>query len=320
MAKTTLLIEMIDRLRNRPGVSVGELASGLNRSQRTIYRWLSELSVEVGAPVCCRNGGYYLEDERQAQTSSLSAEELVVLRMSLKSTPFAEGSPMRQRAESAWRKIRDAASTERLQAASDIGGGYSLRLTAPKGFVEPAITQTLENAIASRSRLRIVYRSQKSNQVKQYTIDPYALVFRRHSWYLLANCLEHGRVVQFKLVRFRDAVETGAQFQPPPDFSVDEHFKSSWEAWAGAEPVEVRVQFSPKVSVMVAEARRHPTQVTHTQPDGSIIFEATVAGIEEIAIWILGYGRDAEVLDPPELRDYVANHAAALAAIYAPTD
>jgi proteasome accessory factor B len=36
----------------------------------------------------------------------------------------------------------------------------------------------------------------------------------------------------------------------------------------------------------------------------------TVSGLQEISWWILGYGDQAEVLKPPELRRLVAGHAA----------
>ena len=316
MTKTALLIDMIDRLRSRPGITMSELASSLGRSERTIYRWLSELSVDVGAPVYCKDGGYYLSGNGNSKLN-LTAEELVALRMSLKSAPFARGSRIGGQARSAWLKIREATSPDKLETAGEIGSGYLVQLTALEGTVDSGISAKLEDAIARRRRLRVVYRSQKSNEVKEYTIDPYALVFRRHSWYLLAHCHEHGKVAQFKLVRFRDAVETGDVFAPPKSFSAEDYFKSSWEVWGGGEPVTVRVRFSPMVSLMVSETRRHPTQQVHAQTDGSVIFEATVSGIEEIAIWILGFGKEAEVLDPEELRAHVSAQAIGMTAVYA---
>lgn len=316
MAKTALLIEMIDLLRGRPGITVDELASSLGRSERTIYRWLSELSGDIGAPVHCREGGYYLSEQRSLGTLQLTAEELLALRTALKSLPQGDGSSLRGRAESAWLKIRDASPGRDVDMAWELSNGYDVSVTAPQSFVKPHIPQIIESAITHHQRLNIVYRSQNSNRVKQYTVDPYALVFRRHSWYLLAHSQEHGRVVQFKLARFRDAASAGVEFRPPVGFSVDEYFKLSWEAWAGGDPTDVRIRFSPKVAVMVAETRRHSTQRVHPQIDGGIIFEATVAGIEEIAIWIMGFGKDAEVLAPADLRDLVRDHALGMAGIY----
>lgn len=317
MAKTALLIEMINLLRGRPGISVPELAASLGRSERTIYRWLSELSAEIGAPVYFRDGGYYLAQSERASSMRFTAEELLALRSALRSPVFGDGSPLRGQAQSAWTKVRDASSSDDLLAANGLAESYSVHVTAPKGYSSTEIPRVIENAISERRRLKIVYRSQKSNCVKDYTIDPYALVFRRHSWYLLAHSAEHGKIAQFKLVRLREARETETTFEMPADFSVDDYFRLSWEAWAGGEPVDVRVRFGPEVASMVAEAKRHPTQRVCPQMDGGIIFEATVAGIEEIAIWVMGFGKDAEALEPPELRAHIRDHALAMATMYA---
>ena len=62
----------------------------------------------------------------------------------------------------------------------------------------------------------------------------------------------------------------------------------------------------------VAETRWHPSQVTETGADGSLVWRARVSGVLEVRSWILGWGGDAEVLEPAELRDWVAaQHAAA---------
>ena len=37
--------------------------------------------------------------------------------------------------------------------------------------------------------------------------------------------------------------------------------------------------------------------------DGSIRFKVTTRGIEEIQRWILSFGREAEVIEPKELRE-----------------
>jgi predicted DNA-binding transcriptional regulator YafY len=189
-------------------------------------------------------------------------------------------------------------------------------VNAPATDADLRILETIEGAVNSNRRLSVMYRSQKSNAIKAYVIDPYALVFRRHSWYVLAHSQEHGEVVQFKLARFKSATETGESFTPPSGFSVDDHFRLSWEAWGGGEAVRVRVKFSARVAAMIAEAKRHPTQQIDPQPDGSVIFEATVRGIEEIAIWIMGYGRDAVVLEPESLRDHILAHAQGMISQY----
>lgn len=309
MTKTALLIEMIDVLQNHPGIDIKELAAAVGRSERTVYRWLSELSSDIHAPIYCNDGGYYLLNREGTTKLHLAPEELLAVRLSLKSAPFAEGSPIKKHAESAWLKIRDASSWEQLQSASEISDSFAINVTAPEGNVRPELIETLEKAVASHHRMDIVYRSQKSNRIKEYSIEPYAIVFRRHSWYMVAFCLEHNKIVQFKVVRIRNAIDTGIDFELPKDFTLEDYYKFSWEAWAGGEPTKVRIRFSPDVAEMVSETKRHPTQVVYHESDGGIIFEATVAGIEEIAIWLMGFGGDAKVLEPNSLRDLMLDRA-----------
>ena len=67
---------------------------------------------------------------------------------------------------------------------------------------------------------------------------------------------------------------------------------------ADEEPLDVVIRFSPAVAKRAAETRWHPSQETEEQPDGSLLWRATVAGMREIRIWIMGWGADAEVLEP----------------------
>jgi hypothetical protein len=55
----------------------------------------------------------------------------------------------------------------------------------------------------------------------------------------------------------------------------------------------------------------HDTQGIVPQKDGSIVFEAEVAGTEEIKFWVMSWGSKAEVLEPPSLREEIRVEAEA---------
>ncbi|MDH7602469.1 MAG: WYL domain-containing protein [Armatimonadota bacterium] len=316
MAKSGLLLEMIQLLRQRPGITVEQLAQAVGRSERTVYRWLREISSCLGARVTCDKGGYYLNEPTGTTKINLAPEEIMALRLSLSSAPFAEGSPVKRYSESAWRKIRDGVAWDSVEAAEDLAESRVVRITAQQVDLPQDLLDTLNNALDLHHRLKVVYRSQKSRRVNEYTIEPYALTFRRHSWYMLGYCPQYDRVIQMKLIRIISAVDTGEVFEPPENFSVDEYFATSWEAWGGGEPVKVRVLFTSEVAQMIAEVQRHPTQKVYPQQDGNLIFEVTVSGLEEIAAWIMGFGKHAVVLEPRELRQYILDHVHGMAAAY----
>ena len=71
----------------------------------------------------------------------------------------------------------------------------------------------------------------------------------------------------------------------------------------------VRIRFRPKVARNVQEVCWHKTQKTELQADGSLSYQVTVAGLDEMSWWILGYGDQAVVEEPPELREMIRQHA-----------
>ena len=66
----------------------------------------------------------------------------------------------------------------------------------------------------------------------------------------------------------------------------------------------------------VAEVAWHKTQRVVRNDDGTLDFHVTVSGLQEISWWILGYGDQAEVLQPAELRQLVAARAVRMAQRY----
>ncbi len=70
------------------------------------------------------------------------------------------------------------------------------------------------------------------------------------------------------------------------------------------------------VAENVAEVLWHKTQRFEFNDDGTLDYRVTVSGLGEISWWILGYGDQAQVIEPPELRRLVGQRAARTAAYY----
>jgi predicted DNA-binding transcriptional regulator YafY len=68
---------------------------------------------------------------------------------------------------------------------------------------------------------------------------------------------------------------------------------------------KVSLQFVGRAASLVAERRWHPAQITRRQSDGSLIFEAEVAGLDEITPWILSFGSECSVVAPDALRERI---------------
>lgn len=303
MSKSVLLLQMIDTLREHPGLTIAQLAVELGRSERTVYRYLESLADELHVPVYCQQGEYYISERPIGSKLDLNPKEVLAVRLALTSGPLNKSTLFSEHVISSWRKIEEALTSDSLRSVQGSISRHSVYtpiLSEPD--VSTEISDCIANAVERNRRLSIVYRSQQSGETKTLTVDPYALVFRRHNWYIIAQSHSHSRTVQLKLVRVINATETGETFQVPVDFSVDSFYAKSWELWTGDTEQLVRIKFSPRVAPIIRESKRHPTQELTDTPDGGVILSARITGITEIGFWVLSWGADAEVLEPAELR------------------
>ncbi len=119
-----------------------------------------------------------------------------------------------------------------------------------------------------------------------------------------------GRILAVELVE--------SHYDIPPRFSLERYFGGAWSMIRDPKlRHQVVIRFQPKVARNVAEVLWHPSQQLNWSDDGSVLeFRATVEGLDEITWWLLGYGKEAEVLQPPELRQILAEQTQAMAAIY----
>ncbi len=303
------MFETLAIVKSQPGVSIEDIARIMRRSPRSIYRWLREIEDDLGEQLQCRGGGYYLEGKESTVTLDFTLRELLALSLSVKTPQLVGGSPLASEARSAWLKVRDAACDVDFELLDELLRTHKVfgDMTAPE--INPLVRDELQRAMGEKLTVEALYRSLSSGCAKTYHLDPYACAFRKNSWYLVAFCREQNRISLFKLIRFDTMRETGETFTIPEDFSVDEYFKYSWEVWAGKKPTLVRVKFLQPSANSVLETRRHPTQKVTRCADGSVLFEATVAGVEEIGRWLVGFGENAIIQEPLELREYVTSIA-----------
>ena len=104
-------------------------------------------------------------------------------------------------------------------------------------------------------------------------------------------------------------------FQIPAEFEMQAFLQDSFGIYQGP-PVTVKIRFLKSVAGYIRERIWHQSQHLSDQADGSLVFTATVAGIEEISHWVLRWGAGAQVLAPDDLRQTVNRHAAAMLTFY----
>jgi predicted DNA-binding transcriptional regulator YafY len=119
-----------------------------------------------------------------------------------------------------------------------------------------------------------------------------------------------------RIIRIAD---TGREFDVPADWDPDEYLRRGFGMFRGGEPVTVAVLFDALQARYARERRFHETQRTEELPDGGLRleFDTTENALEQVARWVLGFGRHARAEAPERLKELIAGHLCDAAAFYA---
>jgi len=139
------------------------------------------------------------------------------------------------------------------------------------------------------------------------------------SLYIIAGLHDRGQpatLVTLKLDRIESAAPRLESFDPPSPGEILDYLSRSWGVWGGETPVIVRLRFHNRQRQRLLETHWHPSEQISDEPDGSVIWQATIAEPQEMLPWVRGWGPDVEVLEPKSLRDQVAIDADRTARLY----
>lgn len=320
MNRTERLAAITLYLLARRRATASEIAQAFEISERTVYRDLQALG-EGGLPLIAlpgAGGGYELPPDYRLTPLTLTPEEAVALWAAVQAFS-APDHPLREAARGAWLRIHAALPEELRRHVVDVGSGVDVSRMFPEVRVAQAIFATVVRGLTERRQLHIRYHVPATGETTERTIDVYGLACVRGRWYAPAFCHLRGGLRSFRLDRVMEAELLDTHYAVPRTFDVSRWVKELFTfEQEGANRVEVRVRFSPKVARRVVDDRFFQGSLQRVEGGG---FEARLAlpagELPFYAELILGYAGEAEVLEPPELRRLVAALAEGLAALHA---
>jgi predicted DNA-binding transcriptional regulator YafY len=311
------LLQMIDRPH---GVTVDDAAHELSCTVRTIWRDLDVLQ-QAGFPLYTERaadgnrGVWRVTDEfKRALPLKLTLGELVALLMSRELLAPLGVGVLGPEVASAFDKIQNTLSRDALALIAQMRNRLGVRAAAAK-LQAPAAEHLpkIHQALAEHRTLRTRYYSASRDSEDTRDIDPYHLTFHNGGLYLVAHCHLRNALRIFAVERMR-TVELGrGRFDVLRDFDAEKYLAGAWGMLRG-ELVTVRVVFARALAPYIRERLWHPSQKLRDLPDGRVEMTLLVADTLEVRRWILGYGVQAEVVEPAGLRQALRVEAEALAA------
>ncbi len=313
------LLQLVNLLQGSKGYNVESLAVECEVHRRTIFRDLDTLR-QAGIPLLFDESRqrYHVPTTHFLPPTNFTTEEALALLVLCYQLGDQGQIPFSAPACSAALKLESNLPPRLREQLRAMTQAMTIQLeprNALNGQLQ--VFQTVRNAIAQRTSVRIEYESFAESKQLGTRLNPYQLLFSRRSWYVIGRSSVHRSTRTFNVGRIRMATALEETFRVPRGFSIERYLGNAWHLVPESGPdQQVTVRFRPLVARNVEEVAWHKTQQTTLNADGTLDFSVTVSGLGEISWWILGYGDQAEVLGPPELRDMIRARAQRLVAVY----
>ena len=298
--KLDRLIGILSVLLQRDKVTAPWLAERFEVSRRTINRDIEALC-RAGIPIATEqgaNGGIRIMDGYRMDRALLTSSDMQAILTGLRSLDSVSGT---NRYAQLMEKI-SGGETSMLSA----GGSVWIDLASwYKGSLSEKI-ERIQAAIEGHRTVRFRYFSPKGETSR--CVEPCYLIFHWASWYMWGWCRERQDFRLFKLNRM-EALETGEAFEPRvaplPDLSAERVFPENYH---------VKALVSEKYKWRLVEEYGRDSFVE--QPNGALMFERGFTDREQVLTWMLSFQGDAELLEPVELRETLAQIGKRLTEIY----
>jgi predicted DNA-binding transcriptional regulator YafY len=312
------LLSILLLLQSRGRLTAQALAAEFEVSVRTVYRDIDELSA-AGVPVYADRGpggGFALLDGYRTRLTGLTASEAETLLLAGLPGPAADLG-LAEPLATARLKLLAAVPQAAGEGAARVGDRFHLDPVDWYRRAEPPVhLPAIARAVWGQRRLVIRYESWSATVRR--TVDPLGLVLKAGTWYLMARIGADIRTYKVAKVLDLDILPDG--FDYPAGFDLAAQWQESLQRFAQElRRAEAVLRVSPDALPLLDRLGADAAEaVRQAEPDATGWRRAAVPieGVGHAARLLLGFTDTIEVLDPPELRQALADGARRVAALY----
>jgi predicted DNA-binding transcriptional regulator YafY len=311
------LLALLSLLQVRREWTGQELADRLEVGPRTIRRDVDKLR-SLGYPIEAAPGvagGYRLGNGGELPPLLLDDAEAVAVAVGLRTAAAGGIAGIEETSVRALTKLEQVLPSRlrrRVSAFSVATSAFGVE--GPR--IDAEVLATLAGACRDQVRLRFSYTA-RDDRASQRAVEPCAVVYSGHRWYLVAFDLDRDDWRTFRIDRIGARVragERGSRRVVPggdPAAFVRERLRGAREDSAVLPPGRIRLQ-APAARVR----SRIPSRYAAVEPDGeaACIVISRGAWSTGFLVWMATLDEPMEVLDPPELVEAARAVAARLAA------
>jgi predicted DNA-binding transcriptional regulator YafY len=311
-ATTERVLRLLALLQRKASWTAAELAAELGVTDRSVRRDVERLRA-LGYPVHATagvGGGYRLGAGTRLPPLLLDDGEAIATAVSLR---MATGGTVAGAGEAALRALAklDQVMPPRLRAEVRAVHGATETLVGPGVEIDAELLVTLARACRDAVRVRFGYAGRGGGE-RERTVEPVRMVATGRRWYLMAWDVDRDGWRTFRLDRMREVTATTWRFQAREHPDPVAYVQRSVAEAPYRHLARVRLDAPPdRVRELI------PPQVGRVEDDrdGRCVLVVGGDDLDWLAVHVIRLGFDAEVLEPPELREAAARLARRLAAM-----
>lgn len=163
----------------------------------------------------------------------------------------------------------------------------------------------IRKAITEEKLLTFIYR-RASGEQKQHKVIPYSFACELGKYYIIAKANEEENLVHYRIDRISSLRILDEEGKRQEKFNINDYMKRTWYMYGGKE-TKVVVKFATGCKNVVTERNMAVGRIVEENED-YFIYEFTCNGIQGIRLWLMGFGAEAEVLEPRELREEIKSN------------
>ncbi len=163
--------------------------------------------------------------------------------------------------------------------------------------------RTVCSSVLERKQLSFEYRARSTDERTRRTVSPQRITHYRDNWYLDAWDHDREALRSFSVDRISAARQLDAVARDIDEPELNQHLAGSYGIFSGPPKGWATIVFSAKAARWVADEHWHSQQQGKHLADGRYELKVPYSAPRELLMDVLHYGSDAEIIEPPSLRE-----------------
>lgn len=299
---------MIDKINRDRAPSVELFCELFENSERTVLDDIRFLKERVGMKIeFDRSRGGYVNTAPAQKLPKFELTEGELFALTLGKDMLTEygGTTFEPVLEAAIEKISERLP-DRLQIElAELSGAVRFKASGVAPITRKAFFD-FSQAADAKNVVQITYYSAHNGQLSIRQIEPYRIVENRGAWYVVAWCKLRAETRTFALHRIRDYEVLSEKYENRAGVDVEAYLDKAFQLEHGDPEQKFVIKFDPIASRYIRERKWHHSQELVEHGDATCTLSFTATRVDEVKRWVLTYGASAEVVEPAELRDLLA--------------